>query len=172
VNQRAANLKRMTTAALLATALTAFWFQPATVTRAAAPVASSASLAPAPPQAMSEIRALFTEYLRLHAAKDMDKWKELFLPEANATRTTPDGAAQVYPIAELARIIGEEAQTVKEQRETFDDTRIEVHANAALYAANWTLFHDGKMVRQGRAFFSLVKKEGSWKIAALVWHRD
>lgn len=121
---------------------------------------------------MSEIRALFAEYLKLHAAKEMDKWKELFLPEANCVNTLPDGTVNIYTVAQLAQRIADEAKTVNVQQLTFEDTHIEVHGNAAHYSASWILRHDGKIVRQGRSFFSLVKKEGTWRIAAFVWHRD
>jgi ketosteroid isomerase-like protein len=134
--------------------------------------AGDAANVPAPPQAMSEIRALFADYLKAHAANDMEKFKEFFLPEANCVSTAPDGAVRVQTIAQLAGRIAEEAKSIKSQHETFNDTRIEVYGNTALYVTNWTLFHDGKPVRHGRAFFSLVRKEGAWRVAALVWHRD
>jgi hypothetical protein len=121
---------------------------------------------------MSEIRALFVDYLKVHAANDMEKFRQFFLPEANCVGTSPDGAVRVQTAAQLAARIAEEAKGLKTQHETFEDTRIEVYGNTALYATNWTLFHDGKPVRKGRAFFSLVRKGGAWRIAALVWHRD
>jgi hypothetical protein len=129
--------------------------------------------APSQTGAMTEIRALFAEFLKLHAAKKMDEWRDkMFLSEAVCFRTTPDGEVAVFPVAELARTIAEEAKSLDEQHETFEDVRIEVHGNAAHYATSWTLFHNGKIARKGRAFFSLVKKEGAWKIASLVWYRE
>lgn len=159
--------------ALLATLLAAVAFHlpalaaPGGREDAARPFAASPA-----PQAMSEIRTLFAEYLKLHAAKDMDKWKDLFLPEATAVSSNPEGTVHVYHVAELARSIAEDAKKLQSQHEIFEDTRIEVYGNTALYATNWTLFHDGKAVRKGRAFFSLVKKDGAWRIASLVWHSD
>lgn len=151
--------------ALIATALAVCWFHlwAAGAEKAARPTA---------PQAMSEIRSFFAEYLRLHAAREMDKWRELFLPEAVCVSASPDGTVRSYPASELARSIAEEARRLRSQHETFEDTRMEVYGHTALYATNWTLYHDGKPVRKGRAFFSLVKKDGAWRIAALVWQRD
>ena len=129
--------------------------------------------APSQTGAMTEIRALFAEFLKLHAAKKMDEWRDkMFLPEAICVRTSPDGQVAVYPVAELARTIAEEAKSLDEQHEVFENDRIEVHGFAAHYATTWTLFHNGKVARKGRAFFSLVKKEGAWRIASLVWYRD
>jgi hypothetical protein len=129
--------------------------------------------APSQTGAMTEIRALFAEFLKLHAAKKMDEWRDrMFLSEAVCFRATPDGQVAIFPVAELARTIAEEAKSLDEQHETFEDVRIEVHGNAAHYATSWTLFHNGKVARKGRAFFSLVKKEGAWKIASLVWYRE
>jgi len=159
------------TAALCATALCLFWFHHGNpAPRAAEP--PGAREAAVPPQAMSEIRVLFAEYVKLHAAKEMEKWRELFLPEANCVNAAADGSVYVYSVAQMARNIAEESKTVKAQQLTLDETRIEVHGNAASYAATHTVTLDGKPVRHGRSFFSLVKKDGNWKIAALVWSRD
>lgn len=118
------------------------------------------------------IRDLFAEYLRLHAAKEMDAWQRLFLPEAICARTGSDGIARVYPIAELASGIAEDAKRLASQHETFEDVRIEVHRDAAVYSTRYSLFHDGRKIQQGRAFFSLILREGRWSIASLVWYRD
>jgi hypothetical protein len=179
--------------ALLATALALIWFHPPSVilpalsasegSEAKDPSSSfppflSSSLvrelqAPSQTGAMTEIRALFADFLRLHAAKKMDEWRDkMFLSEAVCFRTSPDGQVAVFPVAELARTIAEEAKSLDEQHEIFESERIEVYGNAAHYATTWTLFHNGKVARKGRAFFSLVKKEGAWRIASLVWYRE
>ena len=119
-----------------------------------------------------EIEELFAVYLRLHAAKDMEAWRGLFLPEAIAVRTGSDGVVNIYPIAELARSIAETARTLDSQHETFEDTRIEIYGDTAVYSTRWKLFHNQQFLRQGRAFFSLIKKDGRWWIASLVWYRD
>ena len=119
----------------------------------------------------AEIQALFAEYLRLHAAKDMAGWQKLFLAEAICVRTADDGNVVAYPVAELARSIDEEARKLESQHETFEQVRIEVDGDAATYATLWKLYHNGKLMRQGRAYFSLVRKDGKWMIAALVWYR-
>jgi len=138
---------------------------------AAAPPGSSL-VSPSADATQAEIEALFTTYLRLHAAKDMKAWQGLFLPEAIAVRTGSDGVVNIYPIAELARSIAETARTLDSQHETFEDTRIETYGDTAVYSTRWKLFHNQQFVRQGRAFFSLIKKDGRWRIASLVWYRD
>lgn len=148
--------------ALIATAAAAFWLHAATAGSAPLPV----------PQGMTEIRALFDDYVRLHAEKKLDAWQNLFLPEANCISSAADGSVTIRHPDAMARSIEEEARSIKTQKISFDDARIEVYSNAALFVANWTLTHDGKVVRRGRAFFSLVKKDGAWRIASLVWHRD
>ncbi len=155
--------------ALVATALAAIWLQAV----AAGPPARAVTQAPTTTGSMTEIRALFSEYLKLHAAKKMDAWRDkMFLPEAICVQTLNDGKVNVYPVAQLAHNIAEEAKSLDEQHETFEDVRIEVYGNAAHYATTWRLFHNGKETRKGRAFFSLVRKEGAWKIASLVWYRE
>ncbi len=124
-----------------------------------------------PRAATEEIRAFFDHYLRLHASKDMDAWVKTFLPEAVCVRTGDDGKVIVYRAAELAASIAEEAKKLDSQHETLEDVRIEAEGDAAVYSTRWRLFHNGKEIRSGRAFFSLVRRDGSWRIAALVWYR-
>ncbi len=138
----------------------------------AAATPASSLLWPSAATSPAEIEELFALYLRLHAAKDMEAWRGLFLPEAIAVRTGSDGVVNLYPIAELARSIAETARTLDSQHETFEDTRIEVYGDTALYSTRWKLFHNQQFIRQGRAFFSLIKKDGRWWIASLVWYRD
>lgn len=159
-------LSRAREIALIATAAAAFWLH--------APAAGidAGATPPVPPQGMTEIRALFEDYARFHAEKKLEAWQNLFLAEANCISTAADGGVTIRHPDVMARAIEEEVRSVKTQKITFDDTRIEVHGNAALFVANWTLTHDGKVARRGRAFFSLVKKDGAWRIASLVWHRD
>ncbi len=122
--------------------------------------------------AQAQIETLFADYLRLHAAKDMDGWQALFLPEAIAVEVEREGAPAVYPIAELARSIAEYGRTIGSQHETLEQVGIDTHGGAGAYAARYTLFIDGQNVQSGRAFFSLVRRDGLWRIAALVWQVD
>ncbi len=124
-----------------------------------------------PRAATEQIRSLFDEYLRLHAAKDMDGWLKTFLPEAVCVRTGDDGKVIVYRAAELAASIAEEAKKLESQHESFEDVRIEADGDAAVYSTLWRLFHNGKEMRRGRAYFTLARKDGHWKIASLVWYR-
>ena len=163
--------------ALLATAFALIWFHPPLpqiASAAAAPaLPRGAAQAPSQTGAMTEIRALFADYIRLHAAKKIDEWRDhTFLPEAICVQTLNDGKVNVFHIDELAAQIAEDAKSLDEQHEVFEDSRIEVYGNAALYATGWRLYQNGKEVSKGRAFFSLVKKEGAWKIASLVWYRE
>ena len=77
---------------------------------------------------MTEIRALFADYIKLHAAKKIDEWRDrLFLPEAIAVQTLSDGKVNVFQIADLARQVAEDAKSFDEQHEVFEDVRIEVY---------------------------------------------
>jgi hypothetical protein len=129
------------------------------------PTASSTG----PRAAHAEIRAFFDEYLRLHEAKDMAAWPKLFLDGATIVRTGSDGGVLRYSPADLASRIAAEAAKLDSQHETFHDIRIEADGHAAMYSTHWKLFHSGKLVRQGRAWFSLVRDAGRWRIASLVW---
>ena len=123
--------------------------------------------------AQAEIRVLFAEYLRLHAAKEMLAWKDLFLPEALCVRTGADGRVEVYTnIREFAAGIAETAKTLQSQHETFEEVKIAVDGDAGTYATLYSLYHNGKKLQQGRAYFSLLRREGKWLIAALVWYKQ
>jgi len=129
-------------------------------------------LARGPAAARVEIRAVFDEYLKLHEAKDMTAWPQLFLPEAVCVRTADDGKMMVYKPTELAASIAEEARKLDAQHETFEDVRIDIDGDAAAYSTEWRLFHNDREVRRGRAWYSLVRKDGAWRIASLVWYRQ
>ncbi len=122
-------------------------------------------------KAVAEIRAFMDEYLRLHAAKDMANWVKTFLPEAAIVRTADDGKVITYKPAELAKSIADEATKLESQHETFEDIAIDVEGDAASYAGTWRLFHNGKELRDGRAWYTMVRREGKWQIASLVWYR-
>jgi len=129
------------------------------------PTASSTG----PRAAHAEIRAFFDEYLRLHEAKDMTAWPKLFLDGAAIVRTGSDGRVLRYSPADLAARIAAEAARLDSQHETFHDIRIEADGDAAMYSTHWKLFHNGKLVREGRAWFLLARDAGHWRIASLVW---
>lgn len=131
-----------------------------------APTASLVGL----PATGNEIRAFFDEYLRLHEAKDMTAWPRLFLEGAVIVRTGSDGRAIRYSPADLAARIADEAATLESQHEIFEDVRIEADGDAAMYSTHWKLFHNGKLVREGRAWFLLARDAGHWRIASLVWY--
>jgi len=124
-----------------------------------------------PAKSIAEIRAFMDEYLRLHAAKDTARWVKTFLPEATIVRTADDGKVITYKPAELAKSIGDEAQKLESQHETFEDISIDVEGDAASYAGTWRLFHNGKELRDGRAWYTMVRRDGKWQIASLVWYR-
>ena len=128
---------------------------------------------PAGSNSPAEVRALFAEYLRLHAAKDMTAWAELFLPEANCVRTGFDGRIEIYTnMKDFAAGIAEGAKALKEQHETFDQVNVDVNGDAGSYATTYSLYHDGKKIQQGRAYFNVVRKDGRWRIASLVWYKQ
>ena len=122
-------------------------------------------------ESVAQIRAFLDDYLRLHAAKDMDAWVKAFLPEAVIVRTADDGKVITYKPGELASSIADEAKKLDSQHETFEDITIDVEGDAASYAGTWRLFHNGKEMRQGRAWFTLVRRDGHWLIASLAWYR-
>lgn len=154
-------------------ALAAFHPAPAAPTQSATPArarqAATAS-ATGPAASHAEIRAFFDEYLRLHEQKDMAAWPKLFLDGATIVRTGSDTRVLRYSPADLAARIAAEAAKLDSQHETFEDIRIEADGHAAMYSTHWKLFHNGALVREGRAWFSLVRDAGRWRIASLVWY--
>ena len=131
---------------------------------------SPTASATGPTASLAEIRAFFGEYLRLHEQKDMAAWPKLFLDGATIVRTGSDARVIRYTPADLAARIATEAAKLDSQHETFEDIRIEADGAAAMYSTHWKLFHNGALVSEGRAWFSLVRDAGQWRIASLVWY--
>ena len=82
--------------------------------------------------------------------------------------------ARIPAALELLRTngIAEEAVKLDSQHETFEDIAIDVEGDAASYAGTWRLFHNGKELRVGRAWYTIVRRDGKWLIASLVWYRE
>lgn len=126
----------------------------------------------APRDSEVEVRALFAEYLRMHAAKEMDRWAGLFLPEAICVRTGSDGRVETYTnMKEFAAGIAQAAKSLESQHETFEDVRVEIDGDAGVYSTLYSLYHNGKKIQQGRVWFSVVRQQGQWKIASFVWYK-
>lgn len=144
--------------------------------QAPAPKPDQKKTAPRPPtdaaKSRAEIRDLFVEYLRLHAANEMKKWAALFVPGAIAVRTGSDGRVETYTdMNKFAAEIEEAAKSLKEQHETFDDVKISVEGDAGVYETLYSLYQNEKKVQQGRVWFSVVRVQGTWKIASFVWYK-
>ncbi len=123
-------------------------------------------------KAVREICALFDAYQREHGAGgSMRGYAKLFMPGAIAVRTADDGKVMTFTAAQLARDIAAEAKRLDSQHVTYDDVWIDVDGDAAGVAATWHLFHNGTKVRDGRAYYSLVRQRGKWRIASLIWYR-
>ena len=138
--------------------------------------APAAKQTPRPPtsaaKSRAEIRDLFVEYLRLHAAKEMTKWAALFIPEAIAVRTGSDGRVEIYTnMKQFAADIAESAKSLQEQHETFEQVKIAVDGDAGVYETLYSLYHNNKKIQQGRVWFSVVRVQGTWKIASFVWFK-
>lgn len=157
--------------AIVSTCALIFAFQ-----QGAAAQGASEEQTPRPPttaaKSRAEIRDLFVEYLRLHAAKEMDKWAELFIPEAIAVRTGSDGRVETYTnMKQFAAEIAEAAKSLESQHETFEQVKISVDGDAGVYETLYSLYHNKKKIQQGRVWFSVVRVQGTWKIASFVWYK-
>lgn len=123
-------------------------------------------------ESRAQIRDLFVQYLRLHAAKEMNQWAALFLPGAIAVRTGRDGRVETYTdMKKFAAEIAEAAKSLEEQHETFEQVKISVDGDAGVYETLYSLYHNHKKIQQGRVWFSVVRVQGAWKIAAFVWYK-
>ena len=125
-----------------------------------------------PRRTIRQICALFDAYQRQHSAGgSMRGYAKLFIPGALAVRTADDGKIITFSAQKLARDIAAEARRLASQYVTYDDVWIDAEGDAAGVAATWHLFHNGRRVRSGRAYYSLVRLRSKWRIASLVWYR-
>ena len=95
--------------------------------------------------------------------------KEILVDEGSNFSIREDGESYKVRFTDYKTLIENLPKTKDKYREVISDPKILVHKNIAVLWAKYNFFIDGKFSHCGVDSFSLIKSEGKWKIASIIY---
>jgi hypothetical protein len=131
-------------------------------TTAADPAAEDATKA--------EVQQLIDRYFRSWSSQDMDRYGQCFMPQAAIQLIDEAGQLHTMPLAPFLRSQQDaHRQAANRMTETAESVAIRFDANLAHALVYWKLV-DGQRTEYGYDHFTLMKSDGKWRIANLVFY--
>lgn len=114
------------------------------------------------------LRRVVDDYVGLYRKDTLAEWRALFLPTFTSTSTNSDGTVTVRSLDEFYDSQARGFARAKEMSETLEHVVI---ARSGRLATAWAdfVFHQDGTSRQGRLVLTLVRTEGNWRIASLLF---
>ena len=134
----------------------------AAITVAADPAAEDARKA--------EVQQLIDRYFRSWSSQDMDRYGLCFMPQAAIQLIDEAGRLNTMPLAPFLRSQQDShRQAANRMTETPESVEIRFDANLAHALVYWKLV-DGERTEYGYDHFTLMRSDGKWRIANLVFY--
>lgn len=134
----------------------------AAITAAADPAAEDA--------AKAEVQQLIDRYFRSWSNQDMERYGQCFMPQAAIQLIDEAGQLHTMPLAPFLRSQQDaHRQAANRMTETPESVEIRFDANLAHALVYWKLV-DGGRTEYGYDHFTLMKSDGKWRIANLVFY--
>ena len=95
--------------------------------------------------------------------------KEILVPKGSNFSIREEGNSFRIKHTNYKTLIENLPKTKGKYREVISDPKILVHKNIAVLWAKYIFFIDGKFSHCGVDSFSLIKSEGKWKIASIIY---
>jgi hypothetical protein len=131
-------------------------------TTAADPVAEDAT--------KGEVQQLIDRYFRTWSNQDMERYGQCFMPQAAIQLIDDKGQLHTMPLAPFLRSQQDaHRQAANRMTETPETVEIRLDANLAHALVYWKLV-DGPRTEYGYDHFTLMKSDGKWRIANLVFY--
>jgi pyroglutamyl-peptidase len=126
---------------------------------------------PAPGDAAkAEVQQLIDRYFRSWSNQDMDRYGQCFMPQAAVQLIDEAGQLHTMPLAPFLRSQQDaHRQAANRMTETAESVEIRFDANLAHALVYWKLV-DGPRTEYGYDHFTMMKSEGKWRIANLVFY--
>jgi pyroglutamyl-peptidase len=125
---------------------------------------------PAQDARQEEVRALVDRYFRTWSAQDMERYGQCFMPQAAVQLIDENGRLVTMPLAPFLRSQQEaHRRAANPMVETPEKVEIRFDAKLAHALVYWKLV-DGDRVEHGYDHFTLMRHEGQWRIANLVFY--
>ncbi len=134
----------------------------ATISTAADPAAEDA--------AKAEVQQFIDRYFRSWSNQDMERYGLCFMPQAAIQLIDDAGQLHTMPLAPFLRSQQDaHRQAANRMTETPQSVEIRLDANLAHALVYWKLV-DGGRTEYGYDHFTLMKSDGKWRIANLVFY--
>lgn len=134
----------------------------------AAPAAPGADAAADPREA--EVRQLLDRYFKSWSNEDLLRYGQCFMPQAAIQLIEPAGRLVTMPLEPFLRSQYEAQQAATNRMtETAESMEIRFDADLAHALVYWKLI-DGERTEYGYDHFTLMKSDGKWRIANLVFY--
>jgi hypothetical protein len=117
-----------------------------------------------------EVRQLVDHYFRTWSAQDMERYGQCFMPQAAVQLIDEKGRLITMPLAPFLRSQQESHRRAANRMvETPEKVDIRFDAKLAHALVYWKLV-DGNRIEYGYDHFTLMRHEGKWRIANLIFY--
>jgi hypothetical protein len=125
---------------------------------------------PAEGAAKAEVQQLIDRYFRTWSNEDMDRYGQCFMPQAAIQLIDETGQLHTMPLTPFLRSQQDaHRQAANRMTETPESVAIRFDAKLAHALVYWKLI-DGDRTEYGYDHFTLMKSDGKWRIANLVFY--
>jgi hypothetical protein len=139
------------------------------------PLATRSTAADAPPNAdprRDEAQQLIDRYFRSWSSQDIQRYGQCFMPTAVIQILDPEGRLASMPLGPFLKSQQDAQRNVAQpMTETADSVDIRFEANLARVVVHWKLVNGAK-TETGYDHFTLMRTEGKWRIANLIFYAD
>lgn len=109
------------------------------------------------------------KFLKVLETGDTTLAKEILVNEGSNFSITEEGESYKVRFTDYKTLIDNLPKTKGKYREVISDPKILLHKNIAVLWAKYDFFINGKFRHCGVDSFSLIKSEGKWKIASIIY---
>ena len=108
-------------------------------------------------------------FLRVLDTGDKVLAKEILVSEGSNFSVREDGESFKVRFTDYKTLIEDLPKSKGKYREVINDSKILLHENIAVLWAKYDFFINGTFSHCGVDSFSLIKSEGKWKIASIIY---
>ncbi len=117
----------------------------------------------------TKILETVNKFLLVLETGDTSLAKEILVIEGSNFSIREDEESYKVRFTDYKTLVENLPKTKDKYREVISDPKILVHKNIAVLWAKYNFFIDGKFSHCGVDSFSLIKNEGKWKIASIIY---
>jgi hypothetical protein len=122
-----------------------------------------------PDEEVGAVVEVVKDFFRVIETSDLSLAKKIMLPGSSYHSTRQNQGKQVVKTSTYDEVLKSFTAAQTRYREEMFDPEVKVHKDIAILWARYKFYRDGKFSHCGVDSFSLIKVEGKWKIAAVVY---